>query len=414
MSYAPHRTRENGSPCAESQNWYPGGWRARLAQACDAAVTHADGQCHHGATPWKLGGPVPPSLALSLVSFAIAAKEVRLGPGSDIRPPGALLLCWRGSSACGCAKRPKEFTVTVTPPQAGGGQIGDADAGMVKRRRPQEVVELSIDESALHACDAVGFNAHQWPRLLPQLLGLKADCLALHEQHPEENFYLRWPRAKSLLAASSRRPALLSYVSEVLDYYLDQLEAEGIPLERGRCGAEFWVQRRAAGQDITFHWYKDEALRSAADVLLHPAVSTVTYLTDGGAPTVLLEVRASAGDGISGGQLLDAGAELLVGPRRRPVEPDGLARRAAALVSYPRAGKLLAFSGALLHGVPAELAEPSETGERITLLINVWVHHQPLGVKPLPRPFAAQVHHYRHQPAHPRVHPARAVCAEHA
>jgi len=44
----------------------------------------------------------------------------------------------------------------------------------------------------------------------------------------------------------------------------------------------------------------------------------------------------------------------------------------------------------LLHGVPAKLAEPvAETGasHRLTLLINVWVHHVPLSLKPLPRTF---------------------------
>eukprot|EP00966_Prymnesium_polylepis_P274904 6351963-Prymnesium_polylepis.1 len=260
------------------------------------------------------------------------------------------------------------------------------DASSRKRRRPAgRPREVSIDETAFEACDAVGFCATQWPVLLPHLLRLKDDALALHAAHPEENFYLRWPQARELLAhgrdqATQPAPALLRYVAEVLDFYLDQVEAEGGAIDRSRCGAEFWVQRRAAGQGLPFHWDKDEALRNAADVLLHPAVSTVTYLTDGGAPTVLLEVRASGGGGgVPGGPLSDEGAELLVGTRRRPVVSDGPPRHAAALISYPRAGKLLAFSGALLHGVAPQLAEPSEAAERITLLVNVWVHHHPLG-----------------------------------
>ena len=127
---------------------------------------------------------------------------------------------------------------------------------MGARKRPRvKEIELTIDESALQACDAVGFRAQQWPCHLPALVRLKDDCEALHATHPEENFYLQWPRAKALLAAR-RRPALLGYVAEVLDFYLDEVEGEGMPIERRRCGAEFWVQRRAAGQGITFHWVR--------------------------------------------------------------------------------------------------------------------------------------------------------------
>lgn len=84
-------------------------------------------------------------------------------------------------------------------------------------------------------------------------------------------------------------------------------------------------------------------------MLIHPAVSTVSYLSDGGAPTVVLEVRASGGGGVSGGSLVPDGAEILVGSRRKPLAPGGKVQHGAALISYPREGKLLAFSGALLQ-----------------------------------------------------------------
>ncbi|KAL1502995.1 hypothetical protein AB1Y20_011065 [Prymnesium parvum] len=257
---------------------------------------------------------------------------------------------------------------------------------MPKRQRS---FKLTLDESAFLACDAAGFQAQQWPHPLKGVLRLKDDCTRLSAAHPEENFFLPWREAAALLAAR-RRPALLGYVAELLDFYLDQLASGGMRLARRRCGAEFWVQRRAAREDIPFHWDKDEALREAAHVLVHPAVSTVTYLTHGGAPTVVLAARASASPGISGGQIGSSGAELQLGARRRRMPPDGVPRHAAALVSYPRAGKLLAFSGALLHGVPSALAEAC-TGERLTLLVNVWVHHHPLGVSSLPPEFTPQL-----------------------
>ena len=255
---------------------------------------------------------------------------------------------------------------------------------MPKRKAPkgdledEHEIELTIDETALQACERCGFRVQQWPSLLP-VVGLRGDCLAIHATYPEENFYLTWRAAEKLLAATER-PALLGYVAELLEFYLDGHEDSMV--ERRRCGAEFWVQRRGVGHGIDFLWDKDEALRDACDVLIHPAVSTVTYLTAGGAPTVLLEVRASACDGE-----LASGAELVVGHRRKPVEPNGAARLTTTVVSYPRTGKLLAFSGALLHGVPSALAEVSTGSERLTLLVNVWVHHKPLGLGPLPQSF---------------------------
>lgn len=171
------------------------------------------------------------------------------------------------------------------------------------------------------------------------------------------------------------------------------------------------MQRRSAGGSINWHWDKDEQLRDACGVVVHPYVSTVTYLSSGGAPTVLLgaqvtqegQLRAPFGEG-----------EPYAGsaPLRSRDQPGSL----SATVSYPRRRKvcraanhhrmpaqclhrlpppsagttcllraqLLRFSGRLLHGCPSALAEPL-VGERLTLLINVWRGHRPLNLAPLPR-----------------------------
>lgn len=61
------------------------------------------------------------------------------------------------------------------------------------------------------------------------------------------------------------------------------------------CGAEWWVQRREEGHHenlgMPFHWDKDEHMLDQKGEVICPAVSTVTYLTAHGAPTVVLEVR---------------------------------------------------------------------------------------------------------------------------
>ena len=80
-------------------------------------------------------------------------------------------------------------------------------------------------------------------------------------------------------------------------------DGDGIPIDRAAdsqpsCaerGAEWWVQRRKEGHHanlgMPFHWDKDEHMLEQKGEILCPAVSTVTYLTDHGAPTVVLEVR---------------------------------------------------------------------------------------------------------------------------
>ena len=55
-------------------------------------------------------------------------------------------------------------------------------------------------------------------------------------------------------------------------------------------------------------------------------------------------------------------------------------------LSYPRVGKHLAFDGHLLHGVPRNLFVEQPTSKvkeekvRITLLVNVWLCHQPISL----------------------------------
>ena len=135
--------------------------------------------------------------------------------------------------------------------------------------------------------------------------------------------------------------------------------------DRARSGAEWWVQLRdPAGPrpGVGPHWDKDENLRRDFGIFAHPQLSTVTYLTSGGAPTVVLSQRIGQDGGMVG---------------------DGAISEAT--VSQPVAGKHLAFDGRLLHLVAPELtAAPAEPGNRCTFLVNIWLHHKPRGLRPLP------------------------------
>ena len=112
-------------------------------------------------------------------------------------------------------------------------------------------------------------------------------------------------------------------------------------------GAEWWVQQQGA---ISFHYDKDEAMASEQMTMAYPEVSTVTYLSPHGAPTMVLDQVTPDGNGNT--------PEL---PRR-------------AWLSPPENNKHLAFRGNLQHGVRTGLmaAPAGAAGERMTLLINWW------------------------------------------
>jgi hypothetical protein len=137
-----------------------------------------------------------------------------------------------------------------------------------------------------------------------------------------------------------------------------------------RSGAEWWVQVRHAGdgQDeaVSFHWDKDEDLVDDYGVNVHPAISTVTYLTDTGAPTLVLDHRAPLMyedlDGFRG-------------------------HVSSGHLSYPRAGKHVAFDGRLLHGAPRELTRAGAAPPgyvRVSFLVNVWLGYKPRGIQRFP------------------------------
>jgi len=126
-------------------------------------------------------------------------------------------------------------------------------------------------------------------------------------------------------------------------------------------GGELWVQKRDLNEDIGFHHDKDEAMASLKSTMKFPEVSTVTYMTDKGAPTVIFNQTT----------------------------PDGMARSPLhGFISYPAKNRHLRFQGNLQHGVPAFLAPELQEGtimklrgsgrERITFLVNWW-KNKPMG-----------------------------------
>jgi hypothetical protein len=137
-------------------------------------------------------------------------------------------------------------------------------------------------------------------------------------------------------------------------------------------GAEWWVQViDGNGGEISFHYDKDEGLASQHLKMRHPLLSTVTYLTGHGSPTVVFNQTSPDGN---------------VNDPALPTH---------GIMSYPVANRHLVFRGDLNHGVVGSLDESIQTGsndecasdtegninqvckaprseKRVTLLINWW------------------------------------------
>ena len=89
-----------------------------------------------------------------------------------------------------------------------------------------------------------------------------------------------------------------------------------------------------SADDIGFHWDKDYSVEANSGINVFPHVATVTYLTDLGAPTVVIEKS---------------------GPMQCGDSLEGSSQR--CWISCPAPGKHMSFDGRFLHAAPAELAE---------------------------------------------------------
>lgn len=117
---------------------------------------------------------------------------------------------------------------------------------------------------------------------------------------------------------------------------------------------------------------------------LHPRVATITYLSDIGVPTLILNKRSPPPS--------DHEKTSLNGSIDK------------AWLSHPCFGKHVAFDGRFLHGAPGEyfpsvqkidVSEPKLKklrvdndnntlgGKRVTFLVNIWLNHCPLEPEPL-------------------------------
>lgn len=205
-----------------------------------------------------------------------------------------------------------------------------------------------------------------------------------------------------------------------IEIFHHHVPSSGYHYDPNTSGAEWWVQIRPSppvtgrysmlsdGNDdddgydkdgMSFHWDKDEELCKMSDgsMYVHPHISTVTYLTDLGGPTVVLSKRVET---TTGRYVTEIDNDVVDGNATTPVE---------GYVSWPRQGKHLSFDGRMLHGAPSDMmiegmferqttmvCDKDEANNekkakilarrrrRVTFLVNIWLNYRPYGVNPFP------------------------------
>ena len=129
-----------------------------------------------------------------------------------------------------------------------------------------------------------------------------------------------------------RQRSAPSHAIEALILSLLPLTGRGNELR----ACEWWVHRRASGRGWghELHYDLEEAIMEASGRVVHPALSSVVYLSSGGDPTIILD-------------------ETLQTPLSAT----------RAFLAHPEAGSFLAFRGDLLHGVlPGPFAHDAHAG----------------------------------------------------
>jgi len=215
------------------------------------------------------------------------------------------------------------------------------------------------------------------------------------------------PRTYWMPADGRARCALEQFA---LDIFHHHVPSEGFDYDRTTSGAEWWCQLRPSPEmgrhnalqkpasetenekddpfanGISFHVDKDEELRilTGGSTYIHPHLSTITYLTNLGSPTLMMDCQVHP----------------LTGEWIVPEET------IEGFVSWPSVGKHASFDGRYLHASPLDLMGGTNAFEkqledeakkfdnsdskrkrrcrRVTFLVNIWLNYRPYDVNPFP------------------------------
>ena len=176
------------------------------------------------------------------------------------------------------------------------------------------------------------------------------------------------------------RCALEALVKTIFEKHTEHVDKGMFSLEQS--GAEWWTlvldddedqkprEEDEEEDEVGLHFDADYELEEqATNLMLHPRLATVTYLSDVGAPTMVFDQKSPPMQDL-----------------KKTTLEKGINK---AWLSHPRLGKHTVFDGRLLHGAPAlffpsqkritEEEPPSKrrkiSKKRYTLLVNIWLNH---------------------------------------
>eukprot|EP01036_Dinobryon_divergens_P023892 gene23891-32288_t len=158
---------------------------------------------------------------------------------------------------------------------------------------------------------------------------------------------------------------------DVFRFHVNRL---GLLFNEESSGSEWWTQVIDCRDDIGFHWDRDYGLEEKDGSCLYPNIATVTYLSNLGGPTIIMEREGDL-----------------------TTDSDISCNLSRCFLSSPKFGKHFSFPGSLLHAAPSDLlyhpdSDSSEEHEsddssvqsstenhpvRITFLVNLWINHIP-------------------------------------
>lgn len=202
---------------------------------------------------------------------------------------------------------------------------------------------------------------------------------------------------------------------QIFDFHTKHLKSN-VEIDWEQSGAEYWTQKRdlSGGKRkdkdehedeiekednistsshvvlenddtmIRFHFDKDEELvdQTEGGITVHPQLSTITYLTDGGNPTLIFPYRQPplTTANISVGVNDDENNDIVEEGEDKDNNNDNDREKESnhqineIFASYPKLGKHVSFDGRYLHGCPSALSlEAPPHGIRMTFLVNIWV-----------------------------------------
>ena len=252
-------------------------------------------------------------------------------------------------------------------------------------------VQLTVDmndRAAWGSGQGMCFTQRVFPDAIDPDPGLYRDC--------ERAFNARSVRASG--AYSSGRTFFIGALQEprcrleALAKEIFWFHAKDSGCNHFKSGAEWWTQVVDKDDDIGWHWDKDYDMEDCG-VNLCPHLGTVTYFSDIGAPTFVLEKTPNS---------VMRGLNPSAQQKERKVEISH------GFLCWPAVGKHMVFDGRFLHGAPSDLqvgSKPAEgpqmandphgsvsfkrkkrkmIGKRTTFLVNIWLDHIPEGARRAP------------------------------